>query len=152
MRQYLNNGYGELRIDPPRQETGRDKLGRWTKGHTTHNKGKKWDEYISKRGQRRCQRGWKNIIEHRGHRPDNAGRPRRQVIAVLDDGSWRFFKDILTAALFCGGQRTNVRRCCEQNAKHHHDVRNGAVNTDHKYMGVRFYYESDDTWTNKISQ
>ena len=26
----------------------------------------------------------------------------------------------------------------------------GLVNTDHKYMGVRFYWESDNDWTKKI--
>ena len=26
------------------------------------------------------------------------------------------------------------------------------VNTDHKYMGIRFYFESDNVWSTKIKQ
>lgn len=26
------------------------------------------------------------------------------------------------------------------------------VNTDHKYMGIRFYFESDNVWTTKIQR
>lgn len=54
----------------------------------------------------------------------------------------------------CGRHR-NVGRCCRQN-KSKKELRkpngkpSGRVNTDHRYMGVRFYFESDDIWMKKI--
>ena len=74
---------GELCFEPV--FSGRNpKTGRFVKGHQPANKGKKWDEYMSKRNQRKAARGWKNLDIHR-HRSENAGRPKKPVIAVMDD-------------------------------------------------------------------
>ncbi len=137
--------------------TGRSpQTGRFLKGHVPANKGRKWCEYMGKRAQRRAAKGWKNLDVHRPRRrADNAGRCRKKVIAVCDDGSWCMIPDIGAASQWCGGRRENVRRCCQQN----HDARPlkksaghqpGYVNTDHRYLGIRFYYENDNIWTTKI--
>ena len=63
------------------------------------------------------------------------------------------------AAKWVGGNRENVGRCCRCNEAKKvckHDWRPGQakgasrINTDHKYMGIRFYFESDNVWTTKI--
>lgn len=148
--------YGELYIAPA--WTGINKqTGRYLKGHVPANKGKKWSDYMSKRAMKRAAKGWKNLDLHRNKngRPDNAGRCRKQVVAVMDDGRWLVFPYIGAAAEWVGGSRGNVGRCCQCNqskAELHNPwgKPSGKVNTDHKYMGIRFYFESDNVWTEKI--
>ena len=151
--------YGELTLPPIK--TGINKQnGQFLKGHVPANKGKKWDDYMGKRAQKRARRGWKNLERHRPKtRPDNAGRCRKQVVAVMDDGSWLVFPYIGPAAEWVGGSRENVGRCCRLNQvkrvckrdwRPYHPKGMGLVNTDHRYKGVRFYFESDDVWTAKI--
>jgi hypothetical protein len=154
--------YGELTL-PPVFTGINKKTGRFLKGHVPANKGKKWREYMGKRAQKRCANGWKNLDKHRNKngRADTAGRCRKQVVAVMDDGSWLLFPYIGPAAAWVGGSRENVGRCCRENQAKKvckHDWRPGQekgasrINTDHKYMGIRFYFESDNVWTTKIRQ
>ena len=135
--------------------------GRFLKGHVPANKGKKWSDYMGKRAMKRAMKGWQNVISHRPKtRPDTAGRCRKQVIAVMDDGKWLWFPYVGAAAQWLGGgSRENIGRCCRQNelkrvCKHdwRPNQRKGAsrVNTDHKYMGIRWYFETDNVWTTKI--
>lgn len=146
----------ELHIPPVR--FGKSPVnGRFMKGHVPANKGKTWDEYMPKRSQKRAAKGWKNLYAHRPKtRPDNAGRCRKPVIAVMDDGRWCYFTHIGAAAEWLGGLRENVRRCCHLNRSEkilndHKGRPTGKVNTDHKYKGVRFYFEQDARiWTKKI--
>ena len=154
--------YGELIL--PLEYKGRNlKTGRFMKGNVPANKGKKWDEYMGKRAQRRAKKGWKNLDKYRNKngRADNAGRCRKVVIAVMDDGKWNVFPYLGAAAKWVGGTRENVGRCCRDNQSKRKlsrpwGIRSGhkpeAVNTDHRYKGVRFYFESDNTWMEKINQ
>jgi hypothetical protein len=138
---------------PPLPPGNNPTNGRFAKGHTPANKGKKWGEYMSKRAQRRASKGWANLDKFRPNtRPDNSARCRCQVVAVKDDGTWCVLPYIGAAGEWIGGCRENVRRCCKSNKKRHVNKKTGKVNTDHKYMGVRFYYESDSIWTTKIKQ
>lgn len=148
--------YGELTLPPV--WTGINKQnGRFLKGHEPHNKGKKWSEWMSKRGQRKVRKGWQNVLDHRPKtRPDTAGRCRKQVIAVMDDGRWFHFAYLGDAAKWVGGNRENVGRCCRCNQSRKRLKKpwghpSDKVNTDHKYMGIRFYFESDNVWTTKIN-
>ena len=142
--------YGELYIAPV--WTGINKQnGQFLKGHTPHNKGKRWSDYMGKRAMKRAMKGWQNVISHRPKtRPDNAGRCRVPVVAVRDDGTWCVLPYVGAAGEWVGGCRENVRRCCQCNRARHVNKKTGAVNTDHRYMGIRFYYESDNIWTTKI--
>lgn len=149
--------YGELTLSPVYR--GVDvKSNKFLKGHTPHNKGKKWSEYMSKRSMRRAMKGWKNLEKFRPTtRPDNAGRCRKKVVGVWDDGTWMVFPFVGAAGEYVGGTRENVRRCCQCNqSRMELKLPNGKptkkVNTDHKYMGVRFYYETDNIWINKINK
>lgn len=147
----------ELYIPP--KYTGRNaKTGRFMKGHVPANKGKKWSDYMGKRAMRKAMKGWKNLDNHRPkNRPDTAGRCRKEVIAVMDDGTWRAFSYLGAAALWIGGSRENIGRCCRENMKRK-PLRKpwgkpaGKVNTNHRYKGVRWYFEEDNIWTTKIIQ
>ena len=149
--------YGELTL-PPVRSTHNKQNGRFLKGHTPWNKGKKWADCYGKRAQKRMARGWANLDKYRPkERPDNAGRCRKQVIAVLDDGKWLYVSYLGAAAEWCGGLRENVGRCCslhdQQTGLHDPKGRlTGKVNTDHRYKGVRWYFEDDNIWTTKVKQ
>lgn len=146
--------YGELRLGPERRETNAVN-GRFLKGHTSHNKGKKWDDFMSKAAQRRAAKGWKNLEKYRYRAKENrsayAGRNKKAVIAVMDDGTWKYFPHVGIAGRWSGGTRENVGRCCRYNESRHVNKKNGKVNTDHRYKGVRFYFETDSIWTTKIN-
>ena len=158
--------YGELTLPPV--WTGHNlKNGRFLKGHVPANKGKKWSEFLSKRSQRRCAKGWKNLELHRPKtRPDNAGRCRRQVICVSDDGRWKVFPYIGAAEQWLHsqglqGSRHNIGRCCRENEKmrvRKHDwgkgqkKGSGYINTDHRYCGFRWYFEDGTMWLDKIKK
>ena len=73
----------------------------------------------------------------------NSGRPKKAVIAVMDNGEWKIFSYSVPAAEFVNGSRFNVVRCCRQNACH-------GINTDHRYKGIRFYFDTDDNWITKL--
>lgn len=125
--------------------------GRFMKGHVPANKGKKWADYMTKRQQKNASKGWANLEKFRPkHRPDNAGRCRKAVIAVTNDGVMHFFPFIGAAAAAVNGSRENVRRCCQSN--HQGKSPKGRINTDHKYKGVRFYFESDTVWIDKVKR
>lgn len=141
--------YGELKI--PTERLGvNPTTGQFLKGHVPFNKGKKWSEYMKKRSMKRAMKGWKNLRKYQPKtRPDNCARCRKAVIAVMDDGRWVWLPYIGAAGEWIGGSRENVRRCCALNMKTE-SAKRRKVNTDHKYRGVRFYYESDIKWTTKI--
>lgn len=144
--------YGELYI-PPEPAKYNAVNGQFLKGHVPHNKGKKWSEYLNKRTQKRMAKGWKNLELYRNKngRPD-IEKCRKAIIAVYDDGTWQYFPFIGDASKkLCMG-RENIGRCCRFNQKRHINKKNGKINTNHKYMGIRFYFESDDIWTTKIRQ
>ena len=153
--------YSELTLPPV--WTGINKQnGQFLKGHVPANKGKKWSEYMGKRAQKRCAKGWKNLDKYRNKngRADTAGRCRKQVVAVMDDGRWLLFPYLGPAAEWVGGKRENIGRCCRMNEAKKvckRDWRPGQakganrVNTDHRYMGIRWYFETDNVWTTKIN-
>ena len=59
------------------------------KGNVPANKGKKWDEFLSKRKQKRCAKGWKNLDLYRPKgRPDFGALRQKRVIAINDEGRW----------------------------------------------------------------
>ena len=151
--------YGELTLPPV--WTGINKQnGRFLKGHVPANKGKRWSDYMGKRAMKRAMKGWQNVISHRPKtRPDTAGRCRKQVVGVMDDGRWLVFDYVGAAARWLGGSRENVGRCCRLNQSRKeckHSWRPGQtkgasrVNTDHRYKGIRLYFETDSIWLTKI--
>lgn len=151
--------YGELYI-PADRPTHNPLNGQFLKGNVPHNKGKKWGEYMTKRTMKRAAKGWVNLDKYRPKsRPENAERCGKKVIAVLDDGRFVFFQNITRAAEWIGGNRENVRRCiqmnesgkvCKRDWRPNQKKGSGRVNTDHRYLGVRFYLEKGELWMTKI--
>ncbi len=162
----------ELYIPPtPRPKPTIDpKTGRFLPGHVPANKGKTWAEFMSKRGQRKSAKGWKNLDEHRSENgKKNSGRNRKPIVAITADGKLRVFKDSYLAEMWLkkhtgkSCRRENIGRCCRENhsRKPLHkawDKSKGleptkAPNTDHRYMGIRFYFEADiEIWKSKIAR
>ncbi len=145
----------ELKIGPERP-TRNPINGRFLKGHIPQNKGKRWDEYMSKRGQRKAL---KNLeIGRRVYvRPPNCGRKKKKVIAVNVHGKFLCFNSIKEAGIWTGGRWENIRRCCFVNSlrralKNVKGEMTDKVNTDHRYMGIRFYFEDDPIWMEKIKK
>ena len=140
----------ELYIQPERRKTYNTKNGQFLKGNVPHNKGKKWSQWMGKRAQKRAAKGWKNLDLHRPKtRPDTAGRCSIEVVAVRDDGTWSVFSSLSEAARRVGGCSTNISRCARLN-RDGKRVKWGGTNNDHRYKGIRWYYEADDIWTTKI--
>ena len=148
----------ELTLPPVRPTRNRIN-GQYLKGHEPANKGKEWDEWMSKKGQRRAAKGWKNLDKYRSVNGQKyGGRNRKTVVALTDDGKFHVFDRIKNAATWIGGSRENIGRCCRMNAcrrvKSHSWVPGqpkgtSEVNTDHRYKGVRWYFETDTTWMEK---
>ena len=136
-------------------QTGRNlKTGRFLKGMTPHNKGKKWADFMDGRKQKKVMRiALQNLETARrlGHCGKAGGRNKKPIIAVLDNGEWLMFPESKTAAAWCGGLRENICRCCRENEATTL-TKGKKVNDNHKYLGVRWYFESDDKWTLKIKR
>ena len=143
--------YGELTLSPERKQRNAVN-GQFLKGHVPHNRGKKWGEYMSRRSQERSSIGWKNVLVHTGKRSECCGRMKRKVIAVMPNGKWYSFGSIAEAANSTGSIRENISRCCRLNASGRKNMKTGKTNTDHKYDGVRWYYDDDNNWLVKISK
>lgn len=147
--------YGEL-VLPPVYDGVNRVTGRFMKGHIPANKGKKWDEYMSKRSQRRCRKGWNNLDQYRPKkRPDTAGRCRRTLVAVMDDGTWKVFGFSREAVAWMGAQgvmcnRENIGRCARLNESNRRRYGVHPPSDDHRYKGVRWYYDDNSAWMRKI--
>ena len=149
----------ELYIPPtlrPKPTTD-PKTGRFLPGHVPFNKGKKWADFKTKKGQRNSAKGWKNCeIGHaKGHPAvEGAGRPKKPVVAITDDGTLHAFSFIGHAALWCGGSRENAsRKVCKHSWRPGQKKGSTTINTDHRYMGIRFYFEADrEIWMPKFKK
>lgn len=118
-------------------------------GNTPHNKGRRWQEWMSVEGHAANRR------PH--HRSPLSGKQKKQVVAVFEDGEWVVFPHAEPAAKWIDCRAANIRRCCQFNQKHNilrksNGRPTGIINTDHKYKGVRFYFVDDNTWTTKIKK
>lgn len=139
----------ELTFSPERPNRNL-KTGRFMPGARPHNKGKRWDEYMSPRGQETAKIGWENLkCEHK--RSPLSGKTPTPIIAIVRERPV-FFPTIEAAARWIEGLPQSVHRCAHDNRARTVNRRNGSINTDHRYKGVRFYYESDEQWTEKISK
>lgn len=145
----------ELKIGPER--LNRNPLnGRFIKGYTPYNKGKKWSDFMSKRTQKKCLENLKKGREL-SFRPQNSGRKKKKVVAVNDKGKFIVFSSIKDAGTLFNCNWANVKRCCKMNQdrttlKDNKGKMTDRVNTDHRYKGVRFYFENDPIWMEKIKK
>ena len=136
----------ELYIEPERKPYNPTN-GRFLKGSVPHNKGRKMAEWMDGRKMKRVIRiATENLRNASGRkRPDVSERCRKPVVGIYDGGRFKVFASSQHAAERNGCDRSNVSRCCRLNASH-------GTNTDHRYKGIRFYFENDDNWTKKIAK
>ena len=139
--------------------------GQWLKGHKPANKGRKWDEWATPEAQERMRKGWANLDLHRNKngRSDVAGRCRKPVVAINANGKLLVFSDSRQAAKYLiGGFRENISRCCRLNHNGNKPKykpfgkklgkKPTKTNTDHSYMGFRWYFEADvEIWKDKLN-
>jgi hypothetical protein len=116
--------------------------GHYMKGHIPFNKSRKWSEYMSKRSQRRCARGWANIDKFR-NKGACAGWNKRAVVAITEDGVFvGRFESGMSAARASGAQPRNINLCCRKMRRHAGKTIDG--------RRLRWFYENDDRWINEI--
>lgn len=84
------------------------KNGRFVKGMTPHNKGKKWCEWMDGRKQRKVRK----CLLHNG-RPDIGGWNKKQVVGISIDGKACVFESSKDVERKLGIESRNVRGCCE---------------------------------------
>jgi hypothetical protein len=84
------------------------KPGRFYKGHTPHNKGKKWSEWLDGRKKRKILKN----LTHVG-RPDIGGWNEKQVVGISIDGKACVFESSKDVERKLGIESRNVRGCCE---------------------------------------
>lgn len=126
---------------PPKRLYYNQTNGQFLKGHPNCNKGKKWDEFMPKKAQERCKKGWANVDKFRCRK--NGGKNKRTIVAVDKEGRWTAFESSCSAAKLLQVSQGNIIRCCQKNKTN---------KTDHHVGGIRFYYESENVWMTKIKQ
>lgn len=112
---------------------------------------KETDEYLRRLASKR--------FKEQKH-PENAGVAKRRVIMITNKGKFFVFESINDAARKVGLEPHNIGRCCRSNAarrvkqrtwtKYASRGEDKLINTDHRYKGVRWYFEDDDIWPTKI--
>lgn len=87
--------------------------GRFYKGHSPHNKGLKWDDFLSKETQEKIRKN----LKHEG-RPDIGGWNKKPVIAFLSNGQpVGFYSSSKEAENKTGIIARNIRKCCNKERK-----------------------------------
>jgi hypothetical protein len=85
--------------------------GRFLKGRIPHNKGKKWNEWMDGRKQRKVLR----CLNHKGN-PNLAGANARKIIGIKDN-KFCFFESSEDAGRKLGITARNIRSCCHKKRK-----------------------------------
>ena len=135
-----------------KETNARDSSGRFVKGMTSCNKGKKPHEWMSEEGRKRSiEAGTKNLkTGYHGNRSPNAGRKPIPVIGIDSNCKVKRYASLKEAQKATGAIWTNIRRSCELNRKQTPHLQSGMINTDHACLGIRWYYEDDvQIWTSK---
>ena len=103
----MNCNYDLDCLFPPKPIKQRNN-GRFVKGMTPHNKGKKWCEWMDGRKHNKVR---KNLL-HNG-RPDIGGWNKKQVVGISIDGKACVFESSKDVERKLGIESRSVRRCCE---------------------------------------
>lgn len=108
--------------------------GRFLKGHTPHNKGKRWADYMDMRKAKRIKRiGVKNLV--RNYRI--SGWNAKPVVAIKDDELVGIYPSASEAGRKAGICGRNIISCCSGKRKH--------------VGGYQWFWENDNTWCNLVN-
>lgn len=141
---------------PPAPPTIDADTGRFLKGHRPANTGKRWADYMSDDAQQRAAKGWENLRKYGAHhKSPDAGKQPVQVVALYPDGKYTIYDNIRLAAEALNCRRENIGRCCRENEAQKvlrslSPKYRGTINTDHQYMGIRFYFRNGEVWWGKV--
>lgn len=94
-----------LPAPPPRKSNGQ-----FVKGHTPHNKGKKWSEYMDGRKARKIKR---ILLSYRQVNHNIGGWNKKQIVGISIDGKACVFESSKDVERKLGLTARNVRHCCE---------------------------------------
>ena len=108
--------------------------GRFLKGHTPHNKGKKWVDYLDMRKARRMK---KNLQKGRVGNSSIAGWNKRSVIGIKDGKIIGVFESASEAGRKTAINGRNISSCC-----------NGKRKT---CGGVQWFWESSNQWIELVN-
>lgn len=109
--------------------------GRFLKGHTPHNKGKKWSDYLDKRKWKKIKRiGLKNLKPSAN---TSAGWNARRVVAVKDEKLICVYPSMREAEHRTGIHQKKIKRCCIGKKK---DI-----------DGYQWFFEDDHRWCDLIN-
>lgn len=140
---YDNKEYGLLTLEPVSKTRQKDAKGRFVKGYTPHNKGKKWDEYFSEETQ-------KKILKNLKHVGGYKNRNTKKVIAITESGKWMVFPSAREFARCQHVIASGVYRCVRQNSTDLYPNEKRTAGTEYKIHGMRLYYEASKVWLDKI--
>nr|DAQ28689.1 MAG TPA: PROTEIN/DNA Complex catalytic motif, Helix-turn-helix DNA [Caudoviricetes sp.] len=119
---------------PPERPTRNLVNGRFLKGHTPFNKGKKWSDYIDDRKRRKMLRGLE--LGRKGN-PNIAGSNAKQVVAIKDGQLFAIYSSSNDAGRKTGICSRNIRSCCSGKRK--------------SAGGYQWFWESGDKWLDLIN-
>lgn len=88
----------------------RKRGGKFPKGHTPFNRGRKWDEWMDGRKQRKVRR---ILLSHRQVNMNIGGWNKRAVVGISVDGRMCFFDSSEDAARKLNIVSRNIRGCCD---------------------------------------
>lgn len=132
----------ELHLGPVRLE--RNPLnGQFLPGHTSPQKGRSRTEWLSPEVDKRLRAQAAQFMKR--PRPHTGGCKKHPIVMVTDDGRFCRFESSGDAAQKMKIWDSAVRRCARHNLL-------DDENSDHKYKGVRWYYEDDNKWIAKIKK
>lgn len=94
--------------------------GRYRKGHTPANKGKKWSDYMSEDKQAKIRAA--AAVSMLGKRNPNAGRKGKPIVAIKE-GKRRRFDSIALACTTLGICRWDIMNCIKGRQKTTHGYR-----------------------------
>ncbi|WP_233560343.1 hypothetical protein [Bacteroides sp. AF39-11AC] len=120
---------------PPERPTRNLVNGRFLKGHTPFNKGRKWSDYLDSRKKRKML---KNLSLGRKGNPSIAGNNARPIVAIKDRRLIAVFPSSNAAERKTGICSRNIRSCCSGKRKH--------------AGGYEWFFESDNQWLNIVNE
>lgn len=116
----------ELYIPPIRHNKNLT-TGRYMKGSIPHNKGKKWDEWLSKDMQEKIKRGLARPVKNRYN---VGGWNKKAVIMIDSEGNRAYFESAEEVSRRTGIHSACIKRVCSKERKQTH--------------GCRFFWFSDN--------
>nr|DAD81717.1 MAG TPA: PROTEIN/DNA Complex catalytic motif, Helix-turn-helix DNA [Myoviridae sp. ct9Ns12] len=125
----------ELHISPERHNRNLV-TGRFLKGCTPHNKGKKWDDYNVPLHKR--ERIFKGLASGRTGNPNIAGCRAKEVVAIRNGQLQCVFQSSNDAERKTGICARNIRHCCSGKRKH--------------AGGYQWFWENDNSWCELVNK